>query len=188
MADEEAVFLQISADQIDLTGLLLAGIVIGTLGVLDDVTVTQVSAVWELAAADPDRSARSLYSSALTIGRDHIASTVNTLVLAYAGAALPLLLLFTQSSQSFGQILNGEVVAVEVVRALVGSIGLVASVPITTGLAVAVVGRGVATMPEPSDRPQPSAEPDTEPASTEDDDPDWTDFSPSDDEEDFWSR
>ena len=92
LADEEATFLQISAAQVDLSGLLLAGIVIGTLGVLDDVTVTQVSAVWELLReTDPDLSGRRLYGSALRIGRDHIASTVNTLVLAYAGASLPLL-------------------------------------------------------------------------------------------------
>jgi len=148
LADEEATFLQISAGQVDLAGLLLAGIVIGTLGVLDDVTVTQVSAVWELRHTDPGLSPRRLYGSALRIGRDHIASTVNTLVLAYAGASLPLLLLFSQSGQPVDDVLNGEVVAVEVVRALVGSIGLVAAVPITTALAVLAVTR---TEAEPAD-------------------------------------
>jgi hypothetical protein len=99
LADEEATFLQVFAGQIDLRGLLLGGVVIGALGVLDDVTVTQVSAVWELKHANPDLGFRELYGSAVRIGRDHIASTVNTLVLAYAGASLPLLLLFTQAGQ-----------------------------------------------------------------------------------------
>ena len=112
---------------------ILAGIVIGSLGVLDDVTVTQVSAVWELRNSRPDATAAELYAAALRIGRDHISSTVNTLFLAYAGAALPLLLLFSEANQSFSSIATREVVAVEIVRALVGSIGLIASVPITTG-------------------------------------------------------
>lgn len=140
LADEEASFLQITAGQVDLRGLLLGGIVIGALGVLDDVTVTQVSAVWELHGANPGFSRWALYRSALRIGRDHIASTVNTLVLAYAGASLPLFLLFTQADQGLADVVNGESVAVEVVRALVGSVGLVASVPLTTALAVVVVG------------------------------------------------
>ena len=142
---EEATFLQISAEQVNLEGLLLGGIIIGTLGVLDDVTVTQASAVWELRVANPAYSFRRLYSSALRIGRDHIASTVNTLVLAYVGASLPLLILFTISSRPLGGILTTEVVAEEIVRTLVGSIGLVASVPITTALAAAVVSAGPGT-------------------------------------------
>lgn len=139
---EEATFLQISAEQVNLEGLLLGGIIIGTLGVLDDVTVTQASVVWELRVANPAYSTRRLYSSALRIGRAHIASTVNTLVLAYAGASLPLLILFTISNRPLGGVLTTEVVAEEIVRTLVGSIGLVASVPITTALAAAVSGAG----------------------------------------------
>ena len=138
---EEAAFLQINQSQVNLQGLLLASIIIGTLGVLDDVTVTQASAVWELKRANPAYGMKQLYGSALRIGRDHIASTVNTLVLAYAGASLPLLILFSVSNRPLGQILNTEMVAEEIVRTLVGSIGLVASVPITTGLAAAVVTR-----------------------------------------------
>ncbi len=138
---EEAVFLQVSAAQVNLQGLIFAGVIIGTLGVLDDVTVTQASAVWEIHNANPRYSARQLYSSALRIGRDHIASTVNTLVLAYAGASLPLLILFTLADTPLTQTLTSEVVAQEIVRTLVGSIGLVASVPITTGLAALVVSR-----------------------------------------------
>ncbi|MFD3325276.1 YibE/F family protein [Streptomyces sp. NPDC058701] len=124
---------------IDMSGLLLAGVIIGSLGVLDDVTVTQTSAVWELHQADPSMGSRSLYRAAIRIGRDHIASVVNTLVLAYAGAALPLLLLFSIANSSMGSVANSELVAAEIVRTLVGSIGLVASVPVTTALAALVV-------------------------------------------------
>ncbi len=139
LGSEEAAFLQLSAGEINLQGLLLGGIVIGALGVLDDVTVTQASAVWELHAANPVLGFKGLYSSALRIGRDHITSTVNTLVLAYAGASLPLLILFTISNRTIASVVTSEVVADEIVRTLVGSIGLVASVPITTMLAALVV-------------------------------------------------
>ncbi|MDG9718575.1 YibE/F family protein [Streptomyces sp. DH24] len=124
---------------IDMSGLLLAGVIIGSLGVLDDVTVTQTSAVWELHEANPTMGRRGLYRAGIRIGRDHIASVVNTLVLAYAGAALPLLLLFSIAQSSVGTVANSELVAEEIVRTLVGSIGLVASVPVTTGLAALVV-------------------------------------------------
>jgi uncharacterized membrane protein len=139
LATEEAGFLQLAAGKVNLKGLLLAGLVIGSLGVLDDVTVTQASAVWQLHDANPKASARELYRSALEIGRDHIASTVNTLVLAYAGAALPLLILFVVAGPRLTDVITSETVAEEVVRTLVGSIGLVASVPVTTGLAAMVV-------------------------------------------------
>ncbi|ASU81152.1 hypothetical protein CDG81_15250 [Actinopolyspora erythraea] len=124
---------------IDARGLLLAGVVIGALGVLDDVTVTQTSAVWELHHANPGLRWKELYSAALRIGRDHVASSVNTLVLAYAGTALPLLLTYTLSGQSFGEIATTQDVAQEVVRTLVGSLGLIAAVPLTTAIAAAVV-------------------------------------------------
>ncbi|WP_326721971.1 YibE/F family protein [Streptomyces sp. NBC_00243] len=124
---------------IDMSGLLLAGIIIGSLGVLDDVTVTQTSAVWELHEANPSMGRRGLYRAGIRIGRDHIASVVNTLVLAYAGAALPLLLLFSIAESSVGTVANSELVAEEIVRTLVGSIGLVAAVPVTTLLAALVV-------------------------------------------------
>ncbi|MGX1271084.1 putative membrane protein [Streptomyces phaeoluteigriseus] len=140
---------------IDMSGLLLAGIIIGSLGVLDDVTVTQTSAVWELHEANPSLGWRGLYRAGIRIGRDHIASVVNTLVLAYAGAALPLLLLFSIAESSVGTVANSELVAVEIVRTLVGSIGLVASVPVTTALAALVVS---------ADRPGTGAIPGTAPA------------------------
>ncbi|GAA2554451.1 hypothetical protein GCM10010210_29840 [Pseudonocardia hydrocarbonoxydans] len=126
---------------VDARGLLLAGVVIGALGVLDDVTVTQTSAVWELRRADPGMSAAGLFTAAMRIGRDHVASAVNTLVLAYAGASLPLLLLFSLSGQTLGDVATSQAVATEIVRTLVGSIGLVASVPITTALAAVVARR-----------------------------------------------
>lgn len=124
---------------IDMSGLLLAGVIIGSLGVLDDVTVTQTSAVWELHEANPAMGRRGLYRAGLRIGRDHIASVVNTLVLAYAGAALPLLLLFSVAQSGVVTVATSEVVAEEIVRTLIGSIGLVASVPVTTALAALVV-------------------------------------------------
>lgn len=132
---EEAAFLSSVAGALDLRGLLLAGVVIGALGAVDDMTVTQASAVWELRAADPTMSTRRIYLAGLRIGRDHVASTVNTLFLAYAGASMPLFVLFVLAEQSLGSIANSEVVAVEIVRTLVGSIGLVAAVPLTTWLA-----------------------------------------------------
>jgi uncharacterized membrane protein len=144
LSSDEAVSLQTAAGNVPLSGLVLAGIVIGSLGVLNDVTVTQASAVWEVYLANPARSVVDLYRSGMRIGRDHIASTVYTLVLAYAGAALPLLLLFTLANRPIGDVVTGDVVAEEIVRALVGSIGLVASVPITTGLA-ALVSHGGGT-------------------------------------------
>ncbi|MEW2129248.1 YibE/F family protein [Streptomyces sp. NPDC005435] len=138
---------------IDMSGLLLAGVIIGSLGVLDDVTVTQTSAVWELHEANPSMGWRGLYRAGIRIGRDHIASVVNTLVLAYAGAALPLLLLFSIAQSSVSTVATSELVAEEIVRTLVGSIGLVASVPVTTALAALVVA---ADRPEPGN-PAPAA-------------------------------
>jgi len=136
--DDTAKLIGVLGHGIDARGLLLAGMVIGALGVLDDVTVTQTSSVWELRRANPELGARALYTAALRIGRDHISSAVNTLVLAYTGAALPVLLVFSLSGQSFGTLVTVQDVAQEVVRTLVGSIGLVAAVPITTAIAALV--------------------------------------------------
>ncbi len=137
---EESGYLAATSQHLDLRGLLLAGVIIGALGVLDDVTITQASAVWELHQANPNLGFSGRFNAAIRIGRDHIASVVNTLVLAYAGAALPLLLLFTQAGTPLGEIFNGEPVATEVVRMLAGSIGLMCAVPITTALTALVVG------------------------------------------------
>ena len=139
LGSDETGLISSTVSGIDLRGLLLAGIVIGSLGVLDDVTVTQSSAVWELHQADPAAGTRQLYSAGLRIGRDHIASTVNTLVLAYVGASLPLLVVYSLAGSQLGDVVTSEVVAQEVVRTLVGSIGLVAAVPLTTLLAAVTV-------------------------------------------------
>ncbi|MEW2518713.1 YibE/F family protein [Actinacidiphila alni] len=137
-SDETGVIHSLYPD-IEIKGVLLAGVIIGSLGVLDDVTVTQTSAVWELKDADPGANWRKLYGAGMRIGRDHIASVVNTLVMAYAGAALPLLLLFSIARSGVLRVAGSELVAEEIVRTLVGSIGLVASVPLTTALAALVV-------------------------------------------------
>jgi len=132
---DDASFIITLVGTIDLSGLVLAGVVLGSVGAVDDVTITQASAVWEIRRARPDMSRRDLMRSGLRVGRDHVASMVNTLLLAYAGAAMPLLIFFVLSSQSIGTVLNTEIVATEVLRTLIGSIGLVASVPLTTWLA-----------------------------------------------------
>lgn len=162
-ATEEATFLSVAAGSIDLRGLILAGVVIGALGAIDDITVTQAAAVAEVHRADPSLSSRQLYRSGLRIGRDHVASTVNTLMLAYAGASMPLLVLFVLSNQSLGSVANGEFVAVEIVRTLVGSIGLVASVPITTWLAARAVSSPDGEPADPAAEPE-SPSPHLDPA------------------------
>jgi uncharacterized membrane protein len=136
---EEARLANLQVGGLSLRGLLLAGIIIGGLGVLDDVTMSQSSTVFELHRADRRAGFGQLLTGALNVGRDHIAATVNTLFLAYAGASLPLLILFVTGADSIGTIVTAEIVAVEVVRTLVGSIGLIAAVPLTTALAAAVV-------------------------------------------------
>jgi uncharacterized membrane protein len=134
-SSEEATFLQLSGANLSLEGLLLAGMVIGALGVLDDVTVSQASTVLALRGARPGLGFRELFARALLVGRDHVSATVNTLVLAYVGASLPVLLIFSSADIGLADALNLEVVAKEVVATLVGSIGLIAAVPVTTALA-----------------------------------------------------
>jgi uncharacterized membrane protein len=138
LASEEALNANFAVGGLSLRGLLLAGIIIGGLGVLDDVTMSQASLVAELHQANPTAGFAALVAGALRVGRDHIAATVNTLFLAYVGAALPLLILFVTGQDSLGTVATTEVVAVEVVRALCGSVGLIAAVPLTTVLAALV--------------------------------------------------
>lgn len=126
---------------INLHGLLLSALIIGTLGVLDDVAASQSSAVFELHHANPALSARELVARGMRVGRDHIAATVNTLFLAYAGSSLPLLLLLSTQPEPLGTLLNREYIAVEIVGALVGSLGLIAAVPLTTAAAAFAVRR-----------------------------------------------
>jgi uncharacterized membrane protein len=141
LVSESAYIVQAVGTELDLGGLLLAGIVIGALGAIDDVAVTQSSAVWELHSTDPELGTQGLFRAGMRVGRDHVGSIVNTLALAYAGASLPLLILFQLSEQPLGELAGSEVVATEIVRTLVGSIGLVAAMPVTTGLAAWMAGR-----------------------------------------------
>lgn len=137
LGSEEAFYLQVFPGiSVNLQGLLIGGIIIGALGVLDDITTSQAAAVEELSKANPALSTRELYQRGISIGREHIAALINTLALAYAGASLPLFLLFTlNKTQPLWVILNSELVAEEVVRTLVGSAALIFAVPITTYLA-----------------------------------------------------
>jgi uncharacterized membrane protein len=144
LGSEDDQYLSAFAGQISLSGLLLCGLVIASLGVLNDVTVTQASAVWELHETDPGQSRAQLFAAGMRIGRDHIASTVYTLVFAYAGSALPVLLLITLAHAPLGGVLTSEPLAEEIARTLVGSIGLVLAVPLTTAVATALVRRGAA--------------------------------------------
>jgi uncharacterized membrane protein len=141
-AEEETMYLVgLTNGTINIEGILLAGFIIGALGVLDDLAVSQVSTVQELSRANPELSRFEIYKSAMVVGVDHISSMVNTLFLAYAGASLPLLLLFHYRLPPFvsiEQILNHEVIATEILRTLIGSIGLALTVPITTFLAAYV--------------------------------------------------
>jgi uncharacterized membrane protein len=141
---EDVVFLEaFGLRDLDLGGLLLAAVIFGALGVLDDVTVTQAATVHELFEADTAASRWQLFGRAMNVGRSHIAATVNTLALAYVGASLPLLVLFAAGRQDPLLIASGEIVAVEIGKAIVGSIGIVAAVPLTTAIAVLLIGRSL---------------------------------------------
>lgn len=143
-AAEEAGFLQaLSGGGWDVRGLLLAGMMVGVLGVLDDITVAQAGTVQQLHHANPTLRWRDLYNRAMHVGQDHIASMVNTLALVYAGASLPLLILLRDASAPLGYLLSQELIAEEIVRMLVTSCGLVAAVPVTTALAALAFGRRV---------------------------------------------
>jgi len=135
LSAEELTILELNEGEVSFQGLLLAGMVIGALGVLDDVTVSQASTVIALRAANPELPFRELYGRALGVGRDHVSATVNTLVLAYVGASLPVLLILGSGELGLLEAVNFELLAKEVVATLVGSIGLIAAVPITTALA-----------------------------------------------------
>ncbi len=136
LASEEAGFIaQVKQGSLNMKGLLLAGMMIGAVGVLDDITVAQAAIVEQLKAASEKLNLWDLYNRSMKIGQDHITSMVNTLVLVYAGASLPLLLIFVDNPHPFSEIINYEFIAEEVIRTMVGSIGLVLAVPVTTFLA-----------------------------------------------------
>lgn len=145
---EEGFHLEFYNRGVSLQGLVLCGIILAGLGVLNDVTVTQASAVWELRAARPDLDWRQLYSRGMRIGRDHIASTVYTIAFVYVGAALPTIMAVSLYNTSLGVTLTSAEIAEEVVRTLVSSIGLVLAVPLTTLIgALVVAGRSLAPVP-----------------------------------------
>lgn len=135
LADENNFQILLYLPGVQVTGLLLAGFILGTLGVLNDVTVAQASTISELQAANPSASRWSLFTTAMRVGRDHLASTVYTLVLSYAGAALPLLVLLSVSGRSLHHILTSDIMATEILRSATGSLALVAAVPLTTAIA-----------------------------------------------------
>jgi uncharacterized membrane protein len=135
LADENNFQILLYLPGVQVTGLLLAGFILGTLGVLNDVTVAQASTISELQAANPDASRWKLFTTAMRVGRDHLASTVYTLVLSYAGAALPLLVLLSVSGRSLTHILTSDIMATEILRSATGSLALVAAVPLTTAIA-----------------------------------------------------
>ena len=138
--DENTMYLiQFASAQINPHGLLLGGMIIGALGVLGDLVTAQSAAVVEIHDANTSLGFRRTFQKAMHIGEDHVAATVNTLVLAYTGAALPLLLIFTLGSGDYSLFLNSEFLAEEIVRTLVGSLGLIAAVPISTLVATALI-------------------------------------------------
>ncbi len=143
LASEETTYLKLSSiDKIDFRGLVLAGMMISILGILDDITISQASVVEELKGAKENIGFGELYKRSMQVGRDHIASMVNTLILVYTGASLPLLLLFMDHSQTLMQTVNLEFIAEEIIRTLVGSIALILAVPVTSVLAALVINKG----------------------------------------------
>jgi uncharacterized membrane protein len=150
VSDEQTMTLNIFHGSVNMQGLLLAGIIIGSLGVLDDVTVTQAATVGELARANPKLGVLGLYRAATRVGRAHIAAVVNTIILAYAGTSMPLLILIAASDMQLHAVLTDQMIATEIVRGAVGTIGLIAAVPITTILAAVAAHRMISTQRQPT--------------------------------------
>ncbi|SDY13869.1 YibE/F-like protein [Modestobacter sp. DSM 44400] len=155
-ASEATLQLQQYDPTLDFTGLVLAGMAVAGLGVLNDVTITQASAVWQLHEVSPGMSWRELFGRGMAIGRDHIASTIYTIVFAYAGAALPLLLLFEIYQRPFWTVLTGMQVGEEVIRTLVGAIALVLAVPLTTVVGALIAARAATAPPAAGTPPVPA--------------------------------
>ncbi len=146
LASEETTFLKLgTAQNINFKGLVLAGMIISILGILDDITIAQAAIVEQLKIANKKMSFGELYRRSMRVGRDHISSMINTLILVYTGASLPLLLLFLDRSQNFMDIINYEFIAEEIIRTFVGSISLILAVPITTLLAAFIVSKSKKT-------------------------------------------
>jgi uncharacterized membrane protein len=143
LGDESALQLRVHATELDFRGLLTCAVIVAGLGVLNDVTITQSSAVWELRDAAPELSRARIFSSGMRIGRDHIASTIYTIVFAYAGTALAALLLIALYDRPLLDVLSDEIISEEIIRTLASAIGLVLAVPVTTAIAVATVAPAV---------------------------------------------
>lgn len=163
--DENVMYLMQSLSaQIDPRGLLLGAMIIGAVGVLGDLVTSQSAAVFEIYDANPFLGVRRTFEKAMRVGQDHVAATVNTLVLAYTGASLPLLLMFTLGNGNYGFFINSELLSEEIVRTLVGSLGLVAAVPISTLVATLLIVNQKDQEPEgglvlPGARKEPSDDP-----------------------------
>jgi uncharacterized membrane protein len=139
-ASDEAIYLNLgTAGRLDFEGLLLGAIIIGILGVLDDISISQAHTVRQIHLAAPHLPREDVFRRALAVGREHVGALVNTLALAYAGVSLPLLMLFSISDASAGLIINREIFATEIIRTVVGSIGLIVTVPVTTWLATVFI-------------------------------------------------
>lgn len=142
-ASEESVYLNLATSgSLDFVALLVGGIIIGVIGVIDDVSITQASVVNQLRSANPSLPLRTLYAKGLKVGRDHMGAVINTLILAYAGASLPLVLLLYVSDTPMLELINRELIATEIVRSIVGSVGLLLAVPLTTLIAVFLMRKG----------------------------------------------
>lgn len=152
LQDETMAQLPSRFPGIDARGILLCGMVLAGVGVLNDVTITQASAVWEIRAAAPTATRRTIFAHAIRIGRDHIASTVYTIAFAYVGTAIAMLLLASRLDFSIGELLTFNTIAEEVVATLVASIGLVATIPLTTALGAWLAGPRPSVPAEPHRR------------------------------------
>lgn len=157
--DENAMFVSQIVGGLNFRELLACALVIAGLGVLNDVTITQASAVWEIRAAAPAMTRRAVFTSGMRIGRDHIASTIYTIVFAYAGAALTLLLLISFHNRPLLELVTTEQFGAEIVRTLASAIGLVLAVPITTGIAALTLGPASLTTPDEAHEPDEDATP-----------------------------
>lgn len=155
LGTEDSYYLTTLTGQADLSGLVLAGMIVAGLGVLNDVTITQASGVWEFREHSPTAGFGALFASGMRLGRDHLASTVYTVAFAYAGAALPTLVIIHLYQQPFGQVITSSAIAEEVVRTAIGAIGLVVAIPFTTAVAAAaVVSAGVVEGDRPAGPPR----------------------------------
>jgi uncharacterized membrane protein len=135
-AEETSFLATITQKNFDFQGLLIASIIIGIFGSIDDIAISQVSVVEKIISANPKMPAKEIYQKAIAVGKDHVNSIINTLVLVYTSASLPLILLFSVSNKNFFEVLNYEIISVEIIRILIATICVIIAIPLTTYLAV----------------------------------------------------